>query len=103
MIMADSLVFGGAKPLAWISACWLSCQLSFDAIRVPLTSCISKVGSARTLGTPNCVSVGPQGAHNHAHDHMRETILQNEAGNYIIVANADKIAVADQQLARLNK
>jgi hypothetical protein len=34
---------------------------------------------------------------------MRETILQNEAGNYIIVANADKIAVADQQLARLNK
>jgi hypothetical protein len=50
MMMADSLVLDGANPLAWISACWLSCQLSLEVIGVPLPSYSSSVGSARTFG-----------------------------------------------------
>ena len=59
MMMADSLSLGGAFPLVWISACWLSFQLSLDIINVPLTSRNSRIGSANTVGTPNCVKVGP--------------------------------------------
>src|SRR5437773_7793846 len=67
-MIADSLGAVGACPLFWIAATWpaviippiiVCCQLSLEAIKAPVPSCSSNVGSASTSGTPYCVSPGP--------------------------------------------
>ena len=58
--MADSLSLGGASPVVLIAACWLSFQLSLDAIRAPLPAWSSNVGSANAPVMPNWLRVGPR-------------------------------------------
>ena len=58
----DSRLFGGCSPKAMSCAAEAgsSCQLSFEIMSVPLALCSSRVGSARTLLSPNCESDGPR-------------------------------------------
>ena len=49
--MADSFVFGGALPVAAISACCESCQLSLLAMTFPLPSRNESIGFASGLAT----------------------------------------------------
>ncbi len=56
---ADSASSRGARPVASISACWLSFQSSLVARRVPLPSRSSRVGSWSAPATPKDVRLGP--------------------------------------------
>ena len=56
--MADSFVFGGALPVAAISACCESCQLSLLAMTFPLASRNESVGFANGVVTPALASDG---------------------------------------------
>src|ERR1043166_8418089 len=49
-MMADSRSSVGARPLPWISACWVLRQLSFVMV-APLVSCSSRIGSCKVPGT----------------------------------------------------
>src|ERR1043166_9353841 len=49
----------GATPVASISVRWVSCQLSFTAMVVPLDPKRRKFGSRTTFGTPTPASEGP--------------------------------------------
>ena len=60
-MIADSLGSPGAWPLSGYRGTWslviippiiVCCQLSLEAIKAPVPSCSSSVGSANGLGTP---------------------------------------------------
>src|SRR5438270_12933342 len=59
MKMADSRPSDGESPVAWMSDCWLSVQLSLNAILFPLPSCNSRVGSWSGFGTCEPPNEGP--------------------------------------------
>src|SRR5436309_10085654 len=58
--MADSDSLPGESPVAWISFCWEDFQLSFTIGTKPAGPLRVSVGSARTVGRPNCASEGPR-------------------------------------------
>src|SRR6476659_7835040 len=58
--MADSLLFGGALPVAAIAACCESFQLSLLAMTFPLASRNESVGFASGVVTPALASDGPR-------------------------------------------
>src|SRR5687767_8270975 len=57
--MADSRKSCGGMPVASISGCWVSCQLSFTAIGEPVGPKRRRSGSLTAFGTLNFVSEGP--------------------------------------------
>src|SRR2546423_2734729 len=59
MSMADSRSFVGGMPLALISSCWVSRQLSFVMVGKAPGPCNSRTGSGNGFGMPKRVRDGP--------------------------------------------
>ena len=57
--IADSRSLVGARPVAWIAACWVSFQLSLVIVVKPPNPCSSITGSASGSGTPKAAKEGP--------------------------------------------
>src|SRR5436190_1630124 len=58
-MIAASRESNGAIPVAWISAAWVSCQLSFTPMGEPVGPKRRRRGSATTPGTPRLAREGP--------------------------------------------